>query len=116
MHLNEIINVFQGAKSIGQNSFQVKCPAHRDDKASLTVTEEDNKILMHCHAGCDTANILSAVGLTEKDLFNNVQEKPKVVAEYIYKDEEGKPLYKVMRFEPKSFKRRVIYGNRTKEK
>lgn len=103
MHLNEIINVFQGAKSIGQNSFQVKCPAHRDDKASLTVTEEDNKILMHCHAGCDTANILSAVGLTEKDLFNNVQEKPKVVAEYIYKDEEGKPLYKVMRFEPKSF-------------
>ena len=58
---------------------------------------------MYCHAGCDTKNILSAVGLQEKDLFNNVQEKPKVVAEYIYRDENNKPLYKVMRFEPKNF-------------
>lgn len=76
---------------------------HKDDKASLTITEEDNKILMHCHAGCDTSVILAAVGLTEKDLFNNKDEKPRVVAEYIYKDENNNPLYKVMRFEPKSF-------------
>lgn len=53
--------------------------------------------------GCDTKNILAAVGLTEKDLFNNVQEKPHVVAEYIYTDENKKPLYKVMRYEPKNF-------------
>lgn len=53
--------------------------------------------------GCDTKNILAAVGLTEKDLFNNMQEKPHVVAEYIYTDENKKPLYKVMRYEPKNF-------------
>lgn len=58
---------------------------------------------MYCHAGCETKNILAAVGLQEKDLFNDVQEKPKVVAEYIYTDENNKPLYKVMRFEPKNF-------------
>lgn len=47
---------------------------------------------------------MASVGLTEKDLFNNVvSEKPHIVAEYIYKDEEGNPLYKVIRFEPKSF-------------
>lgn len=47
---------------------------------------------------------MASVGLTEKDLFNNVvSEKPHIVAEYIYKDEEGSPLYKVIRFEPKSF-------------
>lgn len=53
--------------------------------------------------GCATKDILEAVGLTEKDLFNNVQEKPHVVAEYIYTDENKKPLYKVMRYEPKNF-------------
>ncbi len=58
---------------------------------------------MHCHAGCDTNSILSKVGLVEKDLFNNVQQKPQIVAEYIYRDEEGNPLYKVIRFEPKNF-------------
>lgn len=103
MHINEMINRFQGAKLIGNNSYQCICPSHPDKKASLTITEEDNKILMHCHAGCDTNSILSKVGLIEKDLFNNVQQKPQLVAEYIYKDEEGSPLYKVMRFEPKNF-------------
>ena len=53
--------------------------------------------------GCDVKNILTAIGLQEKDLFNNTQEKPKVVAEYIYTDENGHPLYKVIRFEPKNF-------------
>lgn len=53
--------------------------------------------------GCDNGSILSKVGLTEKDLFNNVQQKPQIVAEYIYRDEEENPLYKVIRFEPKKF-------------
>lgn len=103
MHLNEIINKFQGVKLIGENTYQVRCPSHKDDKASLTITEEDNKILMHCHAGCDTRDILAAVGLTEKDLFNNEKIVPKVVKEYIYRDENSNPVYKVLRYEPKSF-------------
>lgn len=103
MHIEDIIGRFQGVKKIGEKSYQCKCNSHKDDKASLTITEEDNKILMHCHAGCSLNQILSSVGLQEKDLFNNVQEKPRVVAEYIYTDENNKPLYKVMRFEPKNF-------------
>ena len=104
MHLNEVINYFQGIKKLTNNSYQVKCPVHNDDKASLTITEEDNKILMYCHAGCSTENILQAIGLVEKDLFNNIKkEKAKIVAEYIYTDEEYNPLYKVVRFEPKNF-------------
>lgn len=50
MHLKEIIGYFDNAKKLNENSYQVRCPAHKDDKASLTITEEDNKILMHCHA------------------------------------------------------------------
>ena len=105
MKLNEILNKFQNVKKIGENSFQMKCKAHKDDKASLTITEEDNKILVYCHAGCNTKDILRAVGLQEKDLFNNPPKnsKPKVVKEYYYTDENNKPLYKVLRYEPKHF-------------
>jgi len=53
--------------------------------------------------GCSTQQVLSSIGLTEKDLFNNVQQKPQIVAEYIYRDENGNPLYKVIRFKPKNF-------------
>ena len=104
MHLNDILSRFSDYKKIGNNSYQVRCVAHKDDKSSLTISEENNKILLHCHAGCDTKDILSRIGLTEKDLFNNEpKEKPKVVAEYIYTDENKEPLFKVLRYEPKNF-------------
>lgn len=103
MHIEEIIDRFHNVKKIGDKQYQCSCSVHKDDKPSLTIAEEDNKILMYCHAGCDTKDILAKVGLQEKDLFNNVQEKPRVIAEYIYSDENNKPLYKVMRFEPKNF-------------
>ena len=41
--------------------------------------------------------------MTKKDLFNNLQEKPKVVAEYIYRKKDGVPAFKVVRYEPKNF-------------
>lgn len=103
MHIEDIINRFQDVKKIGDKSYQCRCPAHKDDKSSLTITEENNKILLYDHAGCDTKHILSLVGLAEKDLFNDIQEKPRVVAEYMYRDENNQILYKVMRFEPKNF-------------
>jgi len=103
MRLDEIINRFEKVKKIGDKSYQCLCKSHADKKSSLTITEENNKILVYCHAGCTTQQVLSSVGLTEKDLFNNVQQKTQLVAEYIYQDEEWKPLYKVMRFEPKNF-------------
>lgn len=55
--------------------------------------------------GCNTKDILNKMGLTEKDLFNNQKQlkKSEIVAEYIYKDRNSYPLYKVMRLEPKSF-------------
>lgn len=103
MHIEDIIGRFHGVKKIGEKSYQMYCEGHKDDKPSLVITEEDNKILMHCFAGCSNEQILNAVGLTEKDLFNNIKEKPKVVAEYIYRKEDGTPVFKVLRYEPKSF-------------
>ena len=47
-----------------------RCPAHEDRRASLSVSAgEDGRALVHCHAGCTAAAIVSALGLTMADLM-----------------------------------------------
>jgi hypothetical protein len=47
-----------------------QCPAHGDRVPSLSVTEVDGKVLVRCFAGCETTDILAALGLTWADLFD----------------------------------------------
>ena len=42
----------------GPKGWQTHCPAHGDEHPSLSLTEgEDGKVLVHCHAGCDQAEV-----------------------------------------------------------
>ncbi|MEU3436359.1 DUF3987 domain-containing protein [Streptomyces sp. NPDC006863] len=80
-----------------------QCVAHEDRSPSLSVTKGREGVLLNCHAGCATEDIVSALGLTMADLFDEPLEKrerPKVVAEYPYADEQGEVLYVVRRLEP----------------
>lgn len=46
------------------------CPAHDDKNRSLSVKEaDDGRVLLHCHAGCSTEDIVKALGLSLSDLF-----------------------------------------------
>jgi hypothetical protein len=113
-----------------------RCPAHDDQRPSLTVTQaEDGKALLCCGAGCKTERILKAIGLNFRDLFPStrsgvisgrkpLQRKalagrraalgslrgakgPAVrVATYRYLDETGELLFEVLRYEPKDFRQR----------
>jgi hypothetical protein len=57
------------AKRAG-NGWSARCPAHEDRRASLSIAQgNDGTALVKCHAGCDTAAILAAIGLTLADLF-----------------------------------------------
>lgn len=49
--------------------FLASCPAHDDRHPSLVVTEAGDRILVHCRAGCNTREVLSALGLNYSDLF-----------------------------------------------
>ena len=113
MYIDEIIKGLLACRKISENSYQAQCPAHDDQKASLTITDAGDKILLHCHAGCNTRDILSKMGLTEKDLFNNTGnlKNSKLVAEYFYMDEFGNKLYKTMRFNPKNFAQAKFCNN-----
>lgn len=105
------------------NTINVRCPCHNDKKASLSISQgRNNRIILSCHAGCNYKDILSEVGLTEADLFNDgraTQEKnlltkiasyvdKPIEAVYDYKDANGKYLYSKIRFIGKHIRYAVI--------
>lgn len=86
------------------------CPVHEDRKASVSLAEDSDSgnALVYCFAGCETKDILEAIGLEMRHLFSDEAEEEalperKVIAEYIYTDEGGEPLIMVSRTEPKGF-------------
>lgn len=66
----------------GDDRAMAQCPAHDDRNPSLSITDTESRILVHCHAGCDTAAVLAALGLTMADLYD--QPRGATLATYIY--------------------------------
>lgn len=97
------------------DGWQARCPAHEDARPSLSVSSgDDGRVLLHCHAGCETSAVLAALGLTEADLFPPKAPAPdaprRQVAEYIYRHPDGTPAFRVVRYEPKSFRQHAADG------
>lgn len=93
--------------------WQARCPAHDDDTPSLSITAgKDGRALLHCHANCDPADVVHALGLEWTDLFPpSANGGPgKIVAVYDYTDEHGTLLYQAVRYEPKGFRQRRPNG------
>ena len=57
-------------KDTGHGRAQAQCPAHDDHNPSLAITGIDGQVLIHCHTGCDTDDVLSALSFTRADLFD----------------------------------------------
>jgi DNA primase len=72
MGIEELLSRFKGVVSSGINRWKAICPGHVDARASLAITlGENGKILIHCHAGCDTENVLHLSRLRMVDLFGD---------------------------------------------
>jgi hypothetical protein len=95
--------------------YEGRCPAHEDNKPSLTWKDGDKALVVKCHRGCTVDQICAALRLELTDLF---PESPnghhgssgsagrRIVATYQYRDLEGHLLYEVLRYEPKDFRQR----------
>jgi hypothetical protein len=106
-NIDELLSRFQSLKET-KNGWSARCPAHDDDRSSLSVgVGDDGRALLHCHAGCTTDAICAAVGLQTSDLFpaasNGKAAKPKIVKVYEYRDENKHLLFQVCRTDPKGF-------------
>ncbi len=65
-----LLSRLEGVRNTGPSQWIARCSEHDDRRPSLVIRElDDGRILLHCFAGCDTASILSAVGLDFTDLF-----------------------------------------------
>jgi 5S rRNA maturation endonuclease (ribonuclease M5) len=106
----EILCRLKAAKATSRGQWQARCPAHEDNKASLSIKRgDDGRALLHCHAGCAVKDICKALGITEAVLFpksNSQPRKPQIVATYGYRNELGELLYQAVRYSPKAFRQR----------
>lgn len=50
--------------------WRAQCPAHKSKGLSLAIAEYDRRVLLHCFAGCDAGSVLTALGLSLRDLYD----------------------------------------------
>lgn len=110
-----------GVKKLA-GGYQARCPAHEDRSPSLSITPgTTHPVLLTCHAGCQTEDILAAVDLTWADISTPSEDRrgdddewtPAGSASHVYdyRDERGRLLFQVLRVpQPggkKTFRQRV---------
>jgi len=105
-------------KRVGVDRYEALCPAHDDRRQSLSVTAADDRILLKCHAGCETKEVVSKIALQMSDLFLEKRRsevippagrRSEVV--YRYEDETGRLLFEVVRLPGKTFRQRRPHPN-----
>ena len=70
MGADNLIGRLEKVRRTGPGKWQALCPAHQDKSPSLSIREtDDQRVLLHCFAGCSVESILDAVELTFDDLF-----------------------------------------------
>lgn len=52
-----------------------QCPGHADRQASLSLRAVGDRVLVHCFAGCRTAEVLAPLGLAPRDLFDDTGQR-----------------------------------------
>jgi hypothetical protein len=100
----DLLDRLENVKRRRDDEWMARCPAHADAIPSLHVTRKPARWLFKCHAGCDTADVLAAVGLDWGDLFAE-NGRSEIVETYDYVDERGQLLFETVRYWPKDFRR-----------
>src|SRR4051812_11973390 len=103
--IETVLRALPDARRSGRG-WSARCPAHEDLHASLSIAEgEDGRVLLACHAGCAVDAITDAIGLRVAELFSTGDAQTETAA-YDYQDAEGRLLFQVVRFSPKTFRQR----------
>ncbi|MEV1331501.1 DUF3987 domain-containing protein [Micromonospora costi] len=103
--IDRIVDALRDATGLVRQSggqWQARCPAHEDRNPSLSVRPIEGSVLLHCHAGCDTLDVLAALNMTPRDLYD--EPSGNELARYQYTDAAGNPTRQVIRYEGKQFK------------
>lgn len=70
MGVDTLLSRLEVVKPNGRGKWLARCPAHQDRSPSLSLRElPDGRVLLHCFAGCETGDVLAAVGLEFRDVM-----------------------------------------------
>ncbi len=70
MSIEAVLSCLDGVRETGHGKYVARCPAHDDKSPSLAIKNcGDGRILLHCFAGCETEDVLCALGLTFSDVM-----------------------------------------------
>ncbi len=53
------------------DGWTARCPAHDDQRNSLSIHHRDGRWLLNCHAGCGFKKIIGALGMSAVDFFDD---------------------------------------------
>lgn len=67
--LNTLLSRLEKVQPIGNNRYKALCPAHDDRSPSLAIKDDSDRLLLHCFSGCETTDVLEAIGLTFADIM-----------------------------------------------
>lgn len=96
-------------RDVKQNHFMAQCPAHEDKNPSLGVDDKGDRVMLRCYAGCHNDDVVAALGLEMKDLFDGEPSHDRAipVRSYVYERPGGEPWLIVDRYYPKTFIQRL---------
>lgn len=69
--INILLPKLEHVRQTGPDSWRAACPAHGQHKRQTLAVRElpDRRVLVHCFADCNPADIVAAIGLDLSDLF-----------------------------------------------
>jgi hypothetical protein len=70
--IERLLERLEGVRRTGAGKWRARCPAHGSRGLTLAIAERDDRVLIRCHAECETEAVMRAVGLQMSDLY----EKP----------------------------------------
>jgi hypothetical protein len=111
--VNLILSRLNKVRSIGIDRWTACCPAHDDSTPSLSIKSTQDRVLLHCWAGCDTNNVTAAMGLSLSDLFVHKSNFDKNAYRKSKQWEEDKWLLAVAAADAKAGR---IFSTREKER
>jgi len=68
--VDKLLDRLEGVRATGRDQWVACCPSHDDRSPSLSIKATDDRVLVYCHAGCGAADVVAAVGLELRDLFD----------------------------------------------
>jgi len=68
---DDIVELTRAKPTGTEGSFSGLCPSHDDKSPSLSITLENERILLYCHTGCTIDDICTSLGIEKYDLFSS---------------------------------------------